>query len=189
MLQDYHCAQALKCYPPMRPDSSASPISSSLSPQPFKAQSPAKSTASYSSSSHYPTSTANSSVSLNVPKPQSPAGGGTGAAKTPQQRRNTCFVPGKCQQDRRHGLKVMYINDHHDVDPRIFCRQLGNPSCKQQRPIMHAWCAQCDKILCKECWGRSKSGYYEVTGRPQTERGKLGVEAVKQTIRSLGKQC
>jgi len=173
----------------MRPTSSASSTSFSLSPQSFKAQSPAKSTASCSSSSHYSNSAANSSVTLNIPNSQSPAGGGTGAAKTPQQRRNTCFVPGKCQRDRRHGLKVMYINDHHDVDPRIFCRQLGNPSCKQQRPIMHAWCAQCDKILCKECWGRSKSGYYEVTGRPQTERGKLGVEAVKQTIRSLGKQC
>jgi len=194
MLGDYGCALSMQHYPPLQPAVKASPTSlrpSSPSFRPsvqlYRAQSSARSTTSGTSSSLHSTSTSQTSISTDNPKPRLRAG--AGAAKSSQERRNTCFEPGKCAQEGRHGLKVKYINDHHPVDACVFCRQLGNPACRQQGQKMHAWCARCDKILCQECWGRSRSGYYEVTGKPQLRTGKLGPEAVKRIIRSLGKSC
>ena len=194
MLGDYDCALLMQHYPPLQPTVTAPPTSfqprfTSFRPSLhlYKAPSPARSTASGTSSSLHSTSASQTSISPDNPKP--PARTVSGAAKSPQERRNTCFEPGKCAQEGRHGLKVMYINDHRPVDARVFCRQFGNPACRQQGQKIHAWCARCDKILCQECWGRSRSGYYEVTGKPQLGTGKLGSGAVKRVIRSLGKSC
>jgi len=186
MLIDYDCFLALQIYPPLQPIPTISSNPFALSHQSSGLRYSANTTTdSHLDETHYPilepTLSANALTTHNS--------GGAAASQTPQQRRDAGFMPGRCKEEGEHGIKVMYLNSRYALDPRIFCKRLGNALCQQQCHQMHAWCARCDGIFCQRCWGRSKSGHFLLVGRPKVGSVRLGVEGVKESIRELGKDC
>ena len=156
MLVDYDCFLSTQTWPPLEPTPA---IYSNPFPPPLEFSRPRSlaSTASASSLSltHYPIL----SPTISANALMSHLSGGAAAAQTPQQRRDTMFMPGRCKDEGEHGVKVMYLNNRFALDPRVFCKSLGNPECQAKCHQMHAWCARCDQILCQQCWGRSQTGY------------------------------